>query len=77
MCAGELEEPMAQERFIIASLLDVGEVAAKVSPSSSAGPIRHRRSLDPHAAAPLRRFEDFPVLPRTRQPTKSYLGVRQ
>ena len=29
------------------------------------------------AAAPLRQFENFPVLPRTRQPTKSYLGVRK
>ena len=44
---------------------------------SSAGPINRRRSPDLPATAPLRRFEDFPVLPRTRQPTKSYLGVRQ
>ena len=56
---------------------DAGEVAAEVSPSSSAGPIRRRRSPDPPATAPLRWFEDFPVLPQTRQPTKSYLGVRQ
>ncbi|XP_020189125.1 ethylene-responsive transcription factor ERF053-like [Aegilops tauschii subsp. strangulata] len=52
-------------------------MAAKVSPSSSAGPIRHRRSPDPLAVAPLRRFEDFPVLPWTRQPMRYYLGVRQ
>ena len=68
---------MAKKRFIAAFSPDAGEVAAEVSPSSSAGPIRRRRSPDPPAAAPLRRFEDFPVLPRTRQPTKSYLGVRQ
>ena len=64
---------MAKQRFIAAFSPDVGEV----SPSSSAGPIRRHRSPDPPAAGPLRRFEDFPILPRTRQPTKSYLGVRQ
>ena len=68
---------MTKKRFIAAFSPDVGEVAAEVSPSSSAGPIRRRRSPDSPAAVPLRRFEDFPVLPRTRQPTKSYLGVRQ
>ena len=68
---------MVKKRFIAAFSPDAGEVAAEVSPSSSAGPIRRRRSLDPPAAVPLRRFEDFPVLPQTRQPTKSYLGVRQ
>ena len=68
---------MAKKRFIAAFSPDAGEVAAEVSSSSSAGPIRRRRSPDPPAAAPLRWFEDFPVLPRTRQPTKSYLGVRQ
>ena len=68
---------MAKKRFIAASSPNTGEVAAEVSPSSSAGSIHHRRSPDPPAAAPLRRFEDFPVLPQTRQPTKSYLGVRQ
>ena len=35
------------------------------------------QSPDPPAAAPLCRFEDFPVLLRTWQPTKSYLKVRQ
>ena len=66
-------------KFITASLLDVGEVAAEGSLSSSAGSLSicHRRSPDPPAAAPLHWFKDFPVLPRTRQPTKSYLGVRQ
>ena len=54
---------------------DAGEVAAEVSPSSSAGSIRRHRSPD-LPAAPLCRFEDFPVLPRTRQLTRSYLGVR-
>ena len=68
---------MAKKRFIAAFSPDAGEVAAEVSSSSSVGPIHRRRSLDPPAAAPLRRFEDFPVLPRTRQRTKSYLGVRQ
>ena len=58
---------MAKKRFIAAFSPDVGEVAAEVSPSSSAGPIRRHRSPDLPAAAPLRRFEDFPVLPRTRQ----------
>ena len=53
---------MAKKRFIAAFSPDAGEVAAEVSPSSSAGPIRRRRSPDPPAAAPLRRFEDFPVL---------------
>ena len=68
---------MAKKRFIAAFSLDAGEVAAEVSSSSSAGPIRRRRSPDLPAAVPLRRFEDFPVLPRTRQPMRSYLGVRQ
>src|SRR4051812_26935242 len=68
---------MAEKRFITAFSPDTGEVAAEVSPSSSTGPIRHCRSPDPPATAPLRQFEDFPVLPRTRQPTKSYLVVRQ
>ena len=68
---------MAKKRFIAAFSPDAGEVATEVSPSSSTGPIRRRRSPDPPAAAPLHRFEDFPVLPRTRQPTRSYLGVRQ
>ena len=68
---------MAKKRFIAAFSPDAGEVAAEVSPSSSAGPIRRHWSPDLPAATPLRRFEDFPVLPRTRQPTKSYLGVRQ
>ena len=68
---------MAKKKFIAAFWPDAGEVAAKVSPSSSAGPIRRRRSLDLPAAVPLCWFEDFPVLPRTRQPTKSYLGVAQ
>ena len=68
---------MAKKRFIAAFSPDAGEVAAEVSPSSSVGLIRRRRSLDPPAAVPLHRFEDFPVLPRTRQPTTSYLGVRQ
>ena len=42
------------------------------------------RGPDPPSPVPrsarhraLRQFEDFPVLPRTRQPTRSYLGVRQ
>ena len=60
---------MAKKRFIAAFSPDAGEVAADVSPSSSAGPIRRRRSPDPPAAAPLRRAPD-------RQPMKSYLGVR-
>ena len=68
---------MAKKRFIAAFSPDAGEVAAEVSPSSSTGPIHRRRSPDPPAAAPLQRFKDFPVLPQTRQPTKSYLGVRQ
>ena len=68
---------MAKKRFIAAFSLDAGDVAVEVSSSSSAGLIRCRRSPDAPAAAPLRRFEDFPVLPQTRQPTKSYLGVRQ
>ena len=68
---------MAKKRFITAFSPDTGKVAAEVSPSSSAGPIRHRRFPDPPAFAPLRRFEDFPVLPQTRQSTKSYLGVQQ
>ena len=67
---------MAKKRFIAAFSPDAGEVATEVSSQSSAGSIRRLRSPDPPAAAPLRRFEDFPVLPRTRQPTKSYLGVR-
>ena len=67
---------MAKKRFIAAFSPDVGEVAAEVPPSSSAGPNRRRRSPYPTAAAPLRRFEDFPVLPWMRQPTRSYLGVR-
>ena len=68
---------MTKKRFIAAFSPDAGEVPAEVSPSSSAGPICRRRSPDPPAATPLRRFKDFPVLPRTRQPTKSYLGVWQ
>ena len=56
---------MAKKRFIAAFLPDAGEVAAEVSPSSSAGSIRRCRSPDPPAAAPLRRFEDFLVLLRT------------
>ena len=76
-CVGELEEPMANKRFIAAFSPDAGEVAAEVSPSSSAGPIHRRRSPDPPAVAPLHWFEDFPILPQTRQTTKSYLGVRQ
>ena len=68
---------MAKKRFIAAFSPDAGEVAAEVSPSSSVGSIRRRGSPDPPAAVPLRRFEDFPVLPWTRQSTRSYLGVRQ
>ena len=68
---------MAKKRFIANFLPDANEMAAEVSPSSSAGPIHRCRSPDLPAAMPLRLFEDFPVLPRTRQPTKSYLGVRQ
>ena len=68
---------MAKKRFIAAFSPDAGEVAAEVSPSSSAGSIHHRRSPDPPAAAPLRRFEDFPVLPQARLLVRSYLGVRQ
>ena len=67
---------MANKRFIVDFSPDVGEVAAEVSPSSSAGPICHCRSPDLPAAAPLRQFEDFPVLPRTRQLTRSYLRVQ-
>ena len=67
---------MAKKRFIAALSLDAGEVAAEVSPSSFTGSILRRRSPDLPAAAPLCRFEDFHVLPRTRQPTRSYLGVR-
>ena len=68
---------MAKKRFIAAFSPDTSEVAAEVSPSSSTGLIHRRRSPDPPAVSPLRRFEDFPVLPRTRHPTRSYLGVRQ
>ena len=68
---------MAKKRFIAAFSPDAGEVAAEVSLSSSADPIRRYRSPDPPAAAPLRRFEDFHVLPQTRQPTRSNLRVRQ
>ena len=68
---------MAKNRFITAFSPDTGEVAAEVAPSSFASLIHRRRSPDPPSAAPLRRFEDFPVLPWTRQPTRSYLGVRQ
>ena len=68
---------MAKKRFIAAFSPDASEVAGEVSLSSSVGSIRRRRSPDPPAAAALCRFEDFPVLPRTRQPTRSYLGVRQ
>ena len=66
---------MAKKRFIAAFSPDAGEVAAEVSPSSFPGPILHRRSPDPPAAAPLHRFEDFPVLPRGQPLTRSYLGV--
>nr|XP_020196919.1 ethylene-responsive transcription factor ERF053-like [Aegilops tauschii subsp. strangulata] len=70
---------MAKKRFIAASSPDAGVVVTEVSPSSSAGSLSMRccRSPDPPAAAPLRRFENFPVLRRTQQPTRSYLGVRQ
>ena len=68
---------MAKKRFIAAFSPNAGEVAAEVSPSSFTGSILRRRSPDLPAAAPLCRFEDFPVLPQTRQPTKSYFGVRQ
>nr|XP_020147367.1 ethylene-responsive transcription factor ERF110-like [Aegilops tauschii subsp. strangulata] len=70
---------MAQKRFIVASSPNVGDVAAEVSPSSSAESLssRHCRSTDSPAATPLRRFEDFPVLRWARPPTRSYLGVRQ
>ena len=68
---------MAKKRFIAAFSPNAGEVAAELSPSSSVGPIRRRRSPDLPAAAPLCRFEDFPVLSQTRQPTKSYHGVPQ
>ena len=70
---------MAKKRFIAASSPDAGELAVEVSPSSSAGSlsIRRRRSPDPPAAVPLRRFKDFPILPRTWQETKSYLRVQQ
>ena len=68
---------MAKKRFIAAFSPDAGELVTEVSPSSSAGSIRHHRSPDPPAAVPLCRFEDFAILPRTRQPTRSYLGVRQ
>ena len=68
---------MTKKRFIAAFSPDVGEVAAEVSPSSSAGPICRRRSPDLPATAPQCRIEDFLVLPQTRQPTKSYLGIRQ
>ena len=68
---------MAKKRFIAAFSPDAGEVAAEVPLSSSAGPISHRRSPDPPAVAPLHWFEDFPILPRTRQLTKSYLEVQQ
>ena len=66
-------------RFIAASLPDAGEVAAEVSPSPSTGSllIRRRRSPDLPAVAPLCRFEDLPVLPQARSPTRSYLRVRQ
>ena len=62
---------MAKKRFIAAFFPDTSEVAAEVSPLSSAGPIRRRWSPDPPATTPLRWFEDFPVLPRTRKPMKS------
>ena len=54
-------------------------VVVEVSPPSFAGSlsIRRRQTPDLSAVVPLRRFKDFPVLPRTRQPTRSYLGVRQ
>ena len=68
---------MDKKRFIAAFSPDTGEVAAEVSPSSSAGPIHRCQSPDPPATAPLCWFEDFPVLPRTRQSMRSYLGVRQ
>ena len=63
---------MAKKRFIAAFLPDAGKVAAEVSPSSSAGLIRRHQFPDPPAAAPLCRFEDFAVIPRTRQPTDVY-----
>ena len=67
---------MAKKRFIAAFSPDASEVATEVSPSSSVGLIRRRRSLDPLATVPLCRFEDFPVLLWTRQSTKSHLGVQ-
>ena len=66
---------MAKKSFIAAFSPYTGEVAAEVSPSSSAGPTRRRRSTDPPTVTPLRRFKDFPVLPQTRQPMRSYLEV--
>ena len=68
---------MDKTSFIAAFSPNAGEVAAEVSPSSFTGSILRRRSPDLPAAAPLCRFEDFPVPPWTRQPTRSYLGVRQ
>ena len=70
---------MDKRRFTVAFLPDADEVAAEVSPSSSVGSLSicRRRSPDPPAAVPLRRFKDFRVLPQTQQPTRSYLGVRQ
>ena len=76
MCRGA-RGANGQKMFIAASSADAGEVAGEMSPSSSVGPIRHHRSPDPPAAMPLCRFEDFPVLPRTRQLMNSYLGVWQ
>ena len=68
---------MAKKRFITAFSPDASEVAAEVSPSSSACRIHHRLSPALPTTTPLRQFEDFPALPRTRQPTKSYLRVWQ
>ena len=68
---------MAEKRFIAAFSPDAGEVAAEVSPSSSAGSLSicRCRSPDPPANVPVCRFEDFPILPRAWLPTRSYLRV--
>ena len=68
---------MAKKRFIAAFSPDASEEVAEVSSSSSVGSlsISHHWCPDPPAAAPLRWFEDFPILPQIQQPTRSYLGV--